>query len=563
MSARLRTAVAGLALALCCAGAWAAVRSGPPPAGDRLLGPTGPTQPVEALLVLRLRRQALAAYLRRLYDPRSPGFERYGDAASFGARFGLSDRRLARLERTLRRRGWRILRGYPQRTALRIRGTAALVRGTFGVELRDYRQPDGVVYRRPNGPARVPPSLAPFVTGVADLGTKPLPQPADVPDRTPGGVLGAAALAPGDAALAYDVAPLHAAGIDGQGQRVAVVSFDGFDDGDVADFARRFGIVGPAPRHVPVDGGANANDHTEGNLDVEVVRAVAPAAQVESYEAPQDASLADVFNAIFAGDATIVTSSWGICETLVEDDYPGDRAATEQALQVAAFKGVTVFAASGDSGAYDCQRADFSARTPTVDFPSDSPWVVSVGGTVLSVRRDGTYLDEAGWQDPLSDGGGGGGVNPVEPRPPWQRGIAGNLPAGRVLPDVSAAAGIGSPWATDVDGRLVPVAGTSAATPFWAAAMALVQQDLERSGAGPLCFAAPLLYDLAARSWPHPPFHDVTRGGNRYYAAGPGWDAATGLGSPDVANLAGDLVSWRKAHPLRSGGNACAQQVRP
>jgi hypothetical protein len=88
--------------------------------------------------------------------------------------------------------------------------------------------------------------------------------------------------------------------------------------------------------------------------------------------------------------------------------------------------------------------------------------------------------------------------------------------------------------------------------------MLLVAQYVEHAGAGPLCFAAPLLYAIAEKASARPPFHDVTVGGNRYYDAGAGWDFATGWGSPNVYNLATAIVSYRVSHPLPVSGNACA-----
>ena len=67
------------------------------------------------------------------------------------------------------------------------------------------------------------------------------------------------------------------------------------------------------------------------------------------------------------------------------------------------------------------------------------------------------------------------------------------------------------------------------------------------------CFLAPILYRLATTKQTYAAFHDVRVGGNRYYDAGPGWDYATGLGSPDVWNLARDLVTFLKSHPCLPG----------
>jgi kumamolisin len=164
------------------------------------------------------------------------------------------------------------------------------------------------------------------------------------------------------------------------------------------------------------------------------------------------------------------------------------------------------------------------------------------------VAADGSYFSEAGWEDPLSDGGGGGGVNVHDAAPSWQRaaGIGGGR---RGVPDVAAAASPGSGWLVRDGGEWSAVGGTSAASPFWAASMLLAEQYAARHGVTRRCFLAPLLYRLAASRQAFPPFHDVTAGGNRYYDAKAGWDYATGLGSPDVYNLARDLTAYLRSHP--------------
>jgi kumamolisin len=184
---------------------------------------------------------------------------------------------------------------------------------------------------------------------------------------------------------------------------------------------------------------------------------------------------------------------------------------------------------------------------------------VSVGGTLLDVQADGSYFREAGWEDALTNAGGGGGVNPAARKPSWQR-AAGVAPGTRrrAVPDVSAAASPGSGWWVRTrpprggPSYWAAVGGTSAAAPFWAASMLLVQQWVQRQRAGRPCFAAPLLYRVASTRAGAGAFHDVTRGGNRHYDARPGWDYATGLGSPDVWNLARAVAA-----DLRSRGGRC------
>jgi kumamolisin len=84
--------------------------------------------------------------------------------------------------------------------------------------------------------------------------------------------------------------------------------------------------------------------------------------------------------------------------------------------------------------------------------------------------------------------------------------------------------------------------GTSQATPIWAGLMALIDAYLRGHRKPLVGFANPWLYRLA-RGAPVPPVHDITIGGNNYFAAGPGYDAVTGLGSPQAWNLARDLAA--------------------
>jgi kumamolisin len=390
----------------------------------------------------------------------------------------------------------------------------------------------------------IPGSLRSYVTGVVGLDTRRIAIPADLPHG---------ALRPPDAALAYDVAPLQQQGVDGTGQTIAIVSLEAFPPDysktkdDVSTFRSTFGAKGPAPVDIKVDGGGSTSDFGEDDLDLDVVSAIAPGAQILNYEAPQtSAGLVDVFSRVVSdGRVKIASFSWGVCDAGMPAAV---RKNVEDALKLAALRGVTVFAASGDSGAYDCQRSKFSDHRLTVDFPSDSPQVVSVGGTLLSVQPNGAYGQEAAWEGPFTNSGGGGGINTVDAAPSWQ--TAAHIGDGhRVVPDVSASASPTSGWLTRDYGNWDSFGGTSAATPFWASSMLLAEQLAAKQGVKQTCFLAPILYRLASGKQPYPPFHDVRLGANRRYDAGPGWDFATGLGSPDVYNLARDLVAELRAHP--------------
>jgi kumamolisin len=224
----------------------------------------------------------------------------------------------------------------------------------------------------------------------------------------------------------------------------------------------------------------------------------------------------------------------------------------------------SIFVATGDSGAYDCQSKDLKEHNLTVDWPSSRENAIAVGGTRLDLSSTGSYHGETGWEGSLSNSGGGGGFSTTVGRPSWQSGLSSSYSNDkRALPDVSAAADPATGWlnytAPDTrhegekheHARCEITGGTSAATPFWAAATLLVKQYALSQHAGALPFMDPVFYAIAAAPQPYAPFHDVTEGGNRFYQAAPGWDPATGLGSPDVYNLARDVVSYLRAHQLR------------
>jgi subtilase family serine protease len=556
MSRRPRaSALAALLLVLVLGGGAAAVAvlTGPASAhggnaagsanGVRSTGRLRATAPVSFTLLLRTAHgRRLQRTLNAAENPRSPRFRSFIDARSFGARFGLSHAALAQLTAALGRDGLTVAAGYPQRTALTVRGTAGSVGRLLGVRFGTYADATGDRWHAPVGRARLPARLHRYVSGLAGLSSRPVFHPAD------GVPLGG--LTPTTAADAYDIAALHSAGFLGQGMKIAIVSFSDYDRGDPSVFEQHYGLGGPAPQVISVDGGADSDAGAdEANLDIDVVKMIAPDAQILFYEAPASASsYSDVINRIVADhQVSIISSSWGICELQSNRSMIS---ATEQALKAATAAGISMFVASGDSGAYDCQRSNLADHQLTVDSPAASAYAVAVGGTRLNMSPSGAYESESGWDDPLSASGGGGGYTTIDPRPSWQSGPGVNTSVDkRGVPDVSADAAPGTGWSTYNAGNLGEAGGTSAATPFWAASMLLVQQYANSHHAGRIGFADPILYALAKGGQPYPPFHDVTTGSNRHYAAHAGWDPATGLGSPNVFNLARDVVAYLQHHP--------------
>ncbi|HEV8193416.1 MAG TPA: S53 family peptidase, partial [Ktedonobacterales bacterium] len=178
------------------------------------------------------------------------------------------------------------------------------------------------------------------------------------------------------------------------------------------------------------------------------------------------------------------------------------------------------------------------------DLPSAIPYVTAVGGTTLYLNSDGSYSHEAGWEGPLEGAGTGGGLSQLYTRPTWQSGPGvsnGDSNGMRQVPDVAADADPLSGYYIYFSGWQI-IGGTSASTPLWAGLSALADQEAAASHKPPLGLLNPALYALGNRQLSPSPFHDVMIGGNLYYQSTPGWDYATGWGSPDAAVLVPALV---------------------
>jgi len=497
------------------------------------------------------REQALARFLRQLDDPAARGYGRYIDAATFGRRFGAPVARVERVSAWLRAHGLRVEPAAPQRTALLVHGTAGQLRTMFGVALSDVRQGTARAWHEPQTQPRIPGALAGDVAGLAGLSDRPsftLTTEAGAPSDG----YDAATLA-----RAYGFVDLWNRGLRGEGQGVAVINFAPYRPKDIAAFDTDHKQVGlPPVTLVKVNGGAevDADDPTayeEPALDIETIRGLAPQAAIYEYEAPNGTSYPTMIDRIVAdGKARTISLSWGHCEV------PGVGTALEHgllnaSLQAATAAGVNVVVASGDAGAFDCWQTDrvpdAAQRKPALDFPSCSTYAISVGGTRLALDGQGRIIEETGWESWMSTAGSGGGIGSVTMpafQQPFQRADAGGH---RQCPDVSAVADGATGYRVvliddDTGGPSASAfGGTSGAAPLWAAAIALINQRAARAGIGNLGHLTPLLYRLAATS--SPGLADVVRGGNLQYDAGPGYDYATGLGTPRVAALADALAT--------------------
>jgi uncharacterized protein YjbI with pentapeptide repeats len=342
--------------------------------------------------------------------------------------------------------------------------------------------------------------------------------------------------------------------VDGRGQTVGIVEFGGgYRDSDLNAYFAASKRARPNVSWVPVDGvknspasGQNSPD-SQVELDIEVAGAVAPGAGIVVYfsnfitQGWVDAIQAAEHDT--AHKPSVLLIDWGFAETQQIWTTTAMQAVNEE-LQRAASMGITVIVASGDDGARE-QVHDGRAH---VDFPASSPWVLGVGGSKL-IAAGNSIASEVVWNDGANGGATGGGVSDIFARPAWQAAV--RVPAradgqlGRGVPDVAINASPVTGYKVLTDGAWGVIGGTSAAAPLWAGLIALINQSLGHN----VGYLNPLLYQQIG---PGGALRDITTGDNsiggvKGYAAGPGWNACTGWGSPDGRKLLEALRAAAKA----------------
>jgi kumamolisin len=530
----------------------------------------GPTDPMQAITItLSLAGQSpadLARTIAGIVDPNSPDYHHYLTPDDYAKRFGASAAVQARVEDALRAARFAIAPHPAGSTLVSASGTVGQAETLFGVKLDNYRDAGGTVYYAPESGPHLPPAMAGVVISVLGLDNRPLVHRASartIPQTHPAPQV----LGPSQLATAYDIKSLKDAGLDGSGQTMAFAEIDTFKRKDIETYDKYCGLdcpngtgsTLPPVEEVKVDGGADkAKDVSETTLDIEVVHAIAPQTHLIAYEGPADfGGLTHTFAKIVKDNrAQVVSISLGGCEPAIvqANDLGTPYLNTLNTIfQQAAAQGMTVLVASGDEGAYTCQRNDPNDNSPSISLPADNPYVTAVGGTALFVNNDGgSYGYEAGWEGPLEGSGGGGGVSVGYSIPSWQSGpgVSNQYSTGmRQVPDVSAAADpltgykiYDSTSGCSGTDCWTAVGGTSAAAPLWASLVVLANQQAKASGKKPMGFINPALYAMGSDQAKTSPFHDITLGGNLFYQATSGWDYSTGWGTPDAAVLVKALV---------------------
>jgi kumamolisin len=326
---------------------------------------------------------------------------------------------------------------------------------------------------------------------------------------------------------------------DGDGECIAIIELGGgFRTADLKKYFSEIHIPAPKVTAVSVDDGQNQPTGDPGGadgevmLDIEVAGAVAPRANIVVYFAPNtDVGFLDAIAAAIHdtnNKPSVISVSWGSPESSWTQQT---MTAFDQAFQAAALMGITICVASGDNGSSD------GGSGLNVDFPASSPHALACGGTSLRAAN-GSIQSETVWNDGPGGGATGGGVSAVFPVPTWQQGLQVTNSRGhksaltsRGVPDVCGDADPVTGYVVRVDGSDTVIGGTSAVAPLWAGLIARIN-GARGSAVG---YINPQLYQNASS------LNDIVDGNNGDYSASEGWDACTGLGSPDGKKIAGVL----------------------
>jgi kumamolisin len=579
--------------------------------------------------------------IESIYRPDSERYQQFLTPEEFKRAFAPGSSTVRSVRRELEAQGLKVTQAATG--LLRVSGSALQIERAFGVQLHMFEVPatptnPAYRYRAPLGAPRLSSTMVGPVRAIVGLDTRahltphlhhPLWQ--EVPRATSPTAVSTTD-PPGswtvrDYAEYYNVNPLYRQGLSGRGQTLAILTFASFTQGDAYRYWTALGLKVNSKRitEIPVDGGSGPPSDVAGSdettLDVEQSGGLAPGANILVYEGPNsNQGLVDVFAAaVDNNQADTISISWGEWEgfdgtnPVIGSGDVGNPASGEQTsifmalddlLAQAALQGQSVFASTGDYGAYDASNS--LPLTPSqgqpysfnpvlsVDDPAMQRYVTAVGGTTLpgsqvysgpagqpitiEVAQEQAWswqylqpLCSASGQDPQQCGyfpaGGGGGVSIYVPRPFYQSAIPGiastvggqtleevtpsppqglyELPpafAGRNVPDLSSNAdpqtGYVIYYTSSVGGFGIYVAGgTSFVSPELNGVTSLFVQSLRHR----LGLLNPALYKIASsRNAYHgdqAPFRDITAGDNWYWQARPGYDQASGIGVPNVANL--------------------------
>jgi pseudomonalisin len=465
----------------------------------------------------------------------------------FSSRFGPSAKTVNSVRTWAKAHKLKVSSVSANRLLVHITGSSTSIGRALGTRFESFRTGSGARFFGLAGPARLPKAFASKLTavlGLSSLAKVPLTLPTRRSAAGLNKVLGTVAGLPpllglGASSLSYpsEYAPQGfwsmynaPASQTGSGQPLAIIT-----EGDVSQpkkdlvtFEQKYGL--PSVTWNQINIGTPSTDTSgddEWDLDSQYSTGFAPGAgTLDVYVAPSmsDQDITTAINRWVTDDASKQGSfSAGECELLAY--AAGFTSSLDTVLEQADAQGQTMFFSSGDTGS-QCPAVvgvnGVPAGIPGVNYPASSPYGIGVGGTTVLSPAGPT---EIAWY------AGGGGSSLLEPTPSFQSStkLAGAAPLlRRGVPDVSLDADPESGYDVVVNGAVQVIGGTSASTPSWQGIWARAQA----AHGGSLGFAGPVIYGKE----PAAAFHDITLGANGFLAL-PGWDYATGRGTPDIAQF--------------------------
>jgi len=504
-------------------------RSAPP--GAQIVAPADPNEQMEVSVLVR--RRALPAMRSRVASlargDQSAGFL---SREQFAQTHGAAPADFDAVKKFASQHGLSVRLEHAGRRTIILTGTAAQFSAAFVVQLHKMKHASGLIYRGRTGTILLPTELGDIVEAVLGLDNRPQAKPhfrvrsEDKKHRA-----SAVSYTPTQVAALYGF-PSGA----GAGQCVALIELGGgFVQADLDTYFSGLGVGSPTVIAVSVDHAQNSPtgsaDGPDGEvmLDIEVVGAIAPQAKIAAYFGPNtDAGFLDAITTAIH-DATnkpsVISISWGGPESTWTSQA---MTAMDEAFQAAATMGITVCVASGDNGS-----SDGVSSGDHVDFPASSSFALACGGTSLHGSKT-TITSEAVWNDGSSGGASGGGISTFFALPTWQSGLSARKLTGnavsltmRGVPDVAGDADPETGYDVRVDGSNTVIGGTSAVAPLWAGLIARINASTGK----PAGYVNPLLYGKKSA------LRDITTGNNGDFEAAKGWDACTGLGSPNGTSL--------------------------
>jgi kumamolisin len=496
--------------------------------GARVIAPADPAERLQVTVLVRRRaRQDFASRVASLASG-APG--PYLSRDEFAKRHGADAADLAAVRAFAAAKGLSVVQEHAARRTVLLSGTVAQFNAAFNVQLQQMDHAAGR-YRGRTGAIELPVELDGIVEAVLGLDSRPQAAPHF---RIRPAAATAVSYTPVQVAAAYGFP-----NGTGAGQCVGLIELGGgFSPADLTTYFTGLGVSPPSVVAVSVDGAENSptgdanGPDGEVMLDVEVVGAISPQTSIAVYFAPNtDAGFLDAITTAIhdtTNKPSVISISWGGPESSWTAQA---MTAMDEAFQAAATLGITVCVASGDNGSSD----GVTDGSDHVDFPSSSPYALACGGTSLRASG-GKISSEVVWNDGADNGASGGGVSSFFALPSWQAGLKAQNNQGqstaltmRGVPDVAGDADPDTGYAVRVDGTDTVIGGTSAVAPLWAALVARLNQ----ASGKPAGYLNPQLYQNPTA------LRDITSGNNGDFDAAVGWDACTGLGSPNGAALNG------------------------